>query len=812
MNKYKYFSGQWLAIAFWFLSLCFAHASVAQSLAEKLPRAEHDGHVLTITTSQLQVVVSVPSTETFNVVYEQAGVKQLPGLALNDKQPLKPTVFAESNSHWVLSSGKASIKIDKNALKAGFYFQDELKVEEEIGLFVHQTIRGFRFQLSDDEKLYGGGQRVLGMNRRGHRMPLYNRAHYGYTTESNQMYYGLPAVLSSRHYAILFDNTANGYVDIGHTQSDILQFEADGGRTSYAVVLGENQRSLVSNIVKATGLQPLPPRWGLGNFASRFGYRSQTQVEDVVALYQQHNIPLDAIVLDLFWFGPDVKGHMGNLTWDRNAFPDPVAMISRLKDAGVNTVLITEPFILSTSSQYRSALDHDALAKNLAGEPRMFDFYFGHTGLVDVFSDRGRQWFWQYYQTLMEQGVTGWWGDLGEPEVHPADTIHNWDGMTATGAEVHNAYGHQWAKMVYENTLLSVPDKRPFLLMRAGFLGSQRYGMLPWTGDVSRSWGGLKPQVELALQMGVFGLAYTHSDLGGFAGGEVFDPELYLRWLNFGVFSPVFRPHAQEDIAPEPVYHDENVIRMAREMINLRYKMLPYNYSLAYENSLNGLPLMRPVSFIDGNESWFDNSESYLWGDAFLVTPVTEPNVTVKPVKLPPGKWYDFYNGGAVSGSQTVSVTVDINTIPVFVKAGAIVPMSLSAGSTKSYDDSQLAIHFWPDVGSTNSYILYEDAGDGPDVLSTNAYAKTNISAKYGRRRLDLEIETQGQFQGQSNSKQLAIAIHGVQKIGEAVEINGDKIAVEPNVGSVYWSDSKQTLHVNIEHSLHAPSTYSITW
>ena len=240
---------------------------------------------------------------------------------------------------------------------------------------------------------------------------------------------------------------------------------------------------------------------------------------------------------------------MGNLQWDNAAFPEPEQMIAQLKQQDVKTVLITEPFILTSSAQWESAVLNDALVKKADGAPYTFDFYFGNTGLVDVFSEAGQDWFWQFYEKLAAQGVAGWWGDLGEPEVHPDDSIHLWDSKPVRAKALHNGYGHQWAKLVYSNLRKLQPETRPFVLMRSGFIGSQRYGMVPWTGDVSRSWGGLAPQVELALQMSIFGLAYTHSDLGGFAGGDAFDPELYTRWLQFGAFTPVFRPHAQDSIA-----------------------------------------------------------------------------------------------------------------------------------------------------------------------------------------------------------------------------------------------------------------------
>ncbi len=499
----------------------------------------------------------------------------LPEPALTDVKNKKANdvELVETETTLILKLNNIAAHVDKATHAISYSVNGKIVAREQGGLSISSNGVSLSFALDENEKLYGGGQRVLGMDRRGHSMPLYNKAHYGYTTSSNQMYFGLSAVMSSKNYSVLFDNTASGELDIGKTNSDELLFKAQGGRASYIMVLGENLEDTVTNTVAVTGKQPLPPRWLLGNFASRFGYKSQNEVMDVVDAFNTQDIPVDAVVLDLYWFGKDIKGHMGNLSWDAATFPEPEKMISELRAQDVKTVLITEPFILTTSKQWESAVANNALAQNDNGAPYTFDFYFGNTGLVDVFSEAGQDWFWQYYEKLAAQGVAGWWGDLGEPEVHPDDIQHMWQSTKVSGAEVHNAYGHQWAKSVYNNLTELQPDTRPFVLMRSGFLGSQRYGMVPWTGDVSRSWGGLKPQVELALQMSVFGMAYTHSDLGGFAGGETFDPELYTRWLQFGTFSPVFRPHAQDNIAPEPIFHADPVKSIARKFIQLRYDM-----------------------------------------------------------------------------------------------------------------------------------------------------------------------------------------------------------------------------------------------
>lgn len=701
--------------------------------------------------------------------------------------------LVETATTLILKLNNIAAHVDKSTHTISYSVNGKIVAKEQGGLSISSNGVSLSFALDKNEKLYGGGQRVLGMDRRGHSMPLYNKAHYGYTTSSNQMYFGLSAVMSSKNYSVLFDNTASGELDIGKTNSDELLFKAQGGRASYIMVLGENLEDTVTNTVALTGKQPLPPRWLLGNFASRFGYKSQNEVMDVVDAFNTQDIPVDAVVLDLYWFGKDIKGHMGNLSWDAATFPEPEKMISELRAQDVKTVLITEPFILTTSKQWDSAVASNALAQNDDGAPYTFDFYFGNTGLVDVFSEAGQNWFWQYYEKLAAQGVAGWWGDLGEPEVHPDDIQHMWQSTKVSGAEVHNAYGHQWAKTVYNNLTALQPDTRPFVLMRSGFLGSQRYGMVPWTGDVSRSWGGLKPQVELALQMSVFGMAYTHSDLGGFAGGETFDPELYTRWLQFGTFSPVFRPHAQDNIAPEPIFHADPVKSIARKFIQLRYDMLPYNYSLAFENALYGTPLMRPLAMAYGESDWFENADSYLWGDGLLVSPVTSANQAEWPTLLPEGVWFDFFSDTKYQGGQTVNYPLSQDNFPVWVKAGSFMPMADGLSRTEQFDARKIEMHYWHDNSvNSSSYTYYEDDGKNPASVKKGLYTKLLLNASVDdKAALTLTLDSEGSYIGMPKQRDITYVVHGLSEKPQSVSIDGRSVPV-------MWDEKGKTLSLAI--------------
>ncbi|NMP30007.1 DUF5110 domain-containing protein [Thalassotalea sp. M1531] len=725
----------------------------------------------------LQVIELQPYNQTsIATTYRSKHHYQLPSYAIASDARAQGGKVYETPEMLVLDAGELIAKIDKVSLAIQFYRGSDLLLTQHKFIDLANKLQ-FDFSIDDEEKLLGGGQRVLGMDRRGHKLPLYNKAHYGYTTESRQMYYGLPAIMSSKKYTLIFDNSASGQMDLDSENINKLSFEAVSGRASYIVTVGSSYPNLINNYVNLTGKQPMPPRWALGNFASRFGYHSQQEVMETVAKFEQDDIPLDAIVLDLYWFGKDVKGHMGNLDWDKEAFPNPEQMTAKLASKGVNTVVITEPFILTTSNKWQSAVDGDALALNAENEPYRFDFYFGNTGLVDVFNEQGNNWFGEAYHQLASQGVTGWWGDLGEPEVQPDDILHTLpNGKRVRGDAIHNVYGHKWAEMVYQQSQKFSPNQRPMIMMRSGFVGSQRFGMIPWTGDVSRSWGGLKPQVELSLQMGLLGLAYTHSDLGGFAGGETFDAEMYTRWLQYGAFQPVYRPHAQEAIAPEPVFHDEATKAIVRKFIKLRYKLLPYNYTLAYENSVTGMPLMRPLMFEDEtNHALIDEKHSFLWGDAFLVTPVLAPEAQSVSVNVPKGLWFDYWTDQLITGGQHIDYAVNKEIIPVLVRAGSFIPMAAEQANTKQYNGEELTLDYYHHESIVHGEgKLYEDDGISLNSIKEQAFDLLKFNAVYQQNQLTISFHSEGNgYRRSVANREMTLNIRGWKQTPKIV--SGDQ-------------------------------------
>lgn len=676
-----------------------------------------------------------------------------------------------------LVTNNITVVINKAPFRITYSNQGKVLLSEKNGYIKKDSTEILQFNLDNSEMLFGGGARALGMNRRGNRLALYNRAHYGYETRAELMNFCIPLVLSSKLYAVHFDNGAIGHLDLDSKKNNTLEYETISGRKTYQVIVGDTWEDLISNYTDLTGKQPMPARWTLGNFSSRFGYHTQEEVEKTINRFQSDNIPVDAIILDLYWFGKEVKGTMGNLDWDKDQFPNPEKMIADLKAKGVKTVLITEPFILTTSSKWQEAVDKKVLVTDKSGKPATWDFYFGNTSVVDIFKPEGNQWFWNVYKRLINQGVGGMWGDLGEPEVFPSKVL------TAAGKadEVHNIYGHNWAKLIADGYKKDFPNQRPFILMRAGYSGSQRFGMMPWSGDVSRSWGGLQSQMEIALQMGMQGMAYMHSDLGGFA-GDYFDNELYLRWLQYGVFNPIFRPHAQEDVASEVAYKDVHTKAKAKKAVELRYQLLLYNYTLAFDNNQKGTPLMRPLFFEEPtNEKLFNEKESYFWGNAFLIKPITKAGVTSTEVYFPKSNnWFDFYSGKKYTAGSTETVAVAETSIPTFVRGGSFVPMIETIQNTSKYALYNFNLHFYfDDSVKTSTGKLYNDNGETPQAFEKGQFEILNFNGNVNGNTLVLKLTATVGKNYVSTDKNVTVVVHNLK--AKRIFVNGQETVFKNN-------------------------------
>jgi alpha-glucosidase (family GH31 glycosyl hydrolase) len=653
-----------------------------------------------------------------------------------------------------------------------------------------------RFSILPDEHFYGTGERGTRLDRRGQAFDCYNTQVGGYATPLATMNINVPFINSTGGYAIYFDNTFRGRFDVGASDSTVMTYSAAGGVLTYYVIAAPTLAGGLERYTWLTGRQPLPPRWAFGYIQSKNRYRNEEEARSIVRTMREKKFPCDAIVLDLQWFAA-----MGDLRWDAAAWHNPERMMSDFLDAGIRTILITEPYVVRTSVNYDEASRLGFLAKDSLGHTYILDKWWSCGGcdasLLDMTDPAARLWWWGKHPPFLGRHVAGLWTDLGEPERHPGDMRH----FLGTTRRVHNIYNLLWAKTVFEGMNRFRPGERVFNLTRSGSAGIQRYGVIPWSGDVSRSFAGLGVQLPMLLNMGMSGLAYHNSDIGGYARNPT-TPELYVRWMEFGVFSPVSRAHGAGEVvhgAPtEPWQFGPEAEDICRNMLRLRYRLLPYNYTMAYRNYETGLPLARPLIMIyPGDKRFRDESSSYLWGDDFLVSPVVEAGQTTKSVNFPEGEWVNFWTDELVRGGKTLEVAAPLGRIPLFVKSGSIIPMAPPMQFSDERPLDTLTLCVYPARGGAAASFLYEDDG------KTTAYQSGSLSLtrftqsaeeKNGRLRLEIGIgASEGNFAGKALNRTYAIEIHRVAAPPADVRINGEDV---PEFSSASGARSAGTGHL----------------
>lgn len=656
---------------------------------------------------------------------------------------------------------------------------------------------------------YGTGERGHGLNLRGDTLTMYNRQNYGYTGKDsriNQMNITMPMFLSTDGYAIVFDDFSASKLILG----DTIQYISENAKplTYYFIVSKDGSlASLTEEVTKLTGRQELPPFWSLGYITSKYGYHNRAETEGAVDTLKSMGYPLDGIVLDLYWYGKEQD--MGRLEWDKDQWPDPKGMLAGLKDKGVNLVAISQPYVLRNGraiDNYNTLAPKGMFVADSTGTaPQEVKIWVGEGGMFDVSNPATKQWLSDRYDALTQKGVSGWWGDLGEPEVHPETGMHA-NGLTAR--QYHNQYGNDWSEIIYDLYKEKYPDTRLMSMMRGGTTGLQRYDVFPWSTDVSRSWGGLEPQITIMTQSGLSGLGYMGHDVGGFAvdPANAYQPELYLRWLQLGTFSPILRTHAQ--LYAEP-YHYPEIKTETLKWIKERYRWLPYNYSLAYENATKGYPMVRPLEYHSTKPTGkYDNiRDQYMWGSEVMIAPVLTEGATTREVTMPETTsfWYDLNNTGKTyKGGETVTVDAPLNVVPMFAHAGAFIPTAeyLFKTNTRDYrtDDYTISYYVAPE-GELTSFTLFEDDRTTPSAKGNNQGVAIEMTGVTNEKNTVITMEAKGSYKGVRPIKTVHLKVYGLPKSPKRVKVN--------DVYSQQYNYDKKTgiLNVDITFKIDTPLT-----
>lgn len=691
-------------------------------------------------------------------------------VVIRDTMESVPVSITEDDSTLTISSPGIAAHCRKFPLR--FTYRDGsggalLREPASGGLSADGASRWAVFALHGDEHFYGTGERGTGPDLRGQVLDVWNTQVYGYHEPVATMKVNVPFLASSHGYALYFDNTWRGRFDLGGSDPGKFWYIAEGGELTFYLIAAPTLASQLERYTWLTGRQPLPPRWALGFIQSKFGYQNETEARSVIATMRQKRIPCDALVLDLYWFE-----HMGDLSWNAARWPSPFLMMSDFRAQGVRTIAITEPYIVQPSLNFGIAGANGYLARNELGAPYILQNWWScgcPAGLLDITNPDARTWWWSLHPPFMGSTMAGLWTDLGEPERHPEDMRNH----LGPAARIHNIFNLLWAKTIFEGHAQTFPNRRIMNLTRSGFAGIQRYGAITWSGDVGKSFGGLAVQVPIMIGAGLSGLAYHNSDLGGFCCGTT-TPELYVRWMQFGALGPVMRAHGASQ-PTEPWAFGLEAEAIVTSFIELRYRLLPYLYTLAAENTATGMPLARPLVMED--PALAGEHGSYLLGDALLVSPVVADGQRTKTVLLPAGRWADFWSDTVYQGGTPVTVPAPLERIPLFVRAGSIIPM----GPVMQYTDERpldtLSLAVAPSLQRTARFTLYED--DGVSLAyETGARATTlfEAAATAGDSGTTLSLSIgrcEGTFAGKLERRVHLAEVHGVASPPAAVRRDG---------------------------------------
>jgi alpha-D-xyloside xylohydrolase len=533
-----------------------------------------------------------------------------------------------------------------------------------------------------------------------------------------------------------------------------------GDAVDYYFILGPELDEVAAGYRGLTGSVPMFPQWTWGFWQCRERYESQQEILDVVAEYRRRGIPLDGIIQDWQYWQP---GQWGSHDFDPARYPDPTAMVDAVHRANAHIAI-------SVWSRFDLGLAHTAeLMAAGALYPPVYPNVWpkGQGKWYDPFNPEGRRLYWKYLsEKLFARGFDGWWMDASEPELGG-----NWGEMrelttaAGPGAKVFNAYPLMHSTGVYQGQRAESSGKRVFILTRSAYPGQQRNAAVTWSGDTHGDWEVLRQQIPAGLNFSVTGIPYWNTDIGGFFGGDPADPqyaELFTRWFQFGVFCPMFRVHGTGK--PKEIWRfDEATQRILIEYIHLRYRLLPYIYSVAWKVTHEGSTMLRPlVMDFRADPKARDIPDQFLFGPALMVNPVTTPGSTKRAVYLPAlslvegpvgNPWIDFWTGQSYAGGQTIEAAASIDKIPLFVRAGSIMPYGpeVQYAAEKPADPLELRVY----RGADGNFTLYEDEGDNYDY-EHGAYA--TIPLHWDEQGQTLTIgERQGEYPGMLSERTIRV-------------------------------------------------------
>lgn len=561
-------------------------------------------------------------------------------------------------------------------------------------------------QMEGEEAFYGLGDKTGFMDKRGYEYEMWNTDNPDPQVDSfKSLYKSIPFFITLRKdavFGLFFDNPYRSVFDMGKESDSYYCYSVQQGNLDYYLIAGDSMTEVLSGYTGLTGTAPLPQKWTLGYHQCRWGYRSEADVRSVAANMRKCGIPCDVIHLDI-----DYMDNYKVFTWNQNPerYTDSEQMIQDLKEDGFKIVTIIDPGVKLEEGYeiYDTGVKNGYFATTPEGEIYVNEVWPGDAVYPDFGRKEVRDWWASNQQFLLDKGVRGVWNDMNEPASFrgelPQDVVFTDEEEKADHARMHNLYGHNMAKATYEG-LKERDGKRPFVITRACYAGTQKYSTA-WTGDNHSIWAHLQMAIPQLCNMGLSGMPFVGTDVGGF--GSDTTKELLCRWVEVGNFSPLFRNHSAVGTRmQEPWQFDEETVAIYRKAVELRYHLIPYYYDLFFQEEKTGLPIMRPlVLHYEKDETVRSLNSEFLAGENLLAAPVVNQGETKKMVYLPEGEWYDYLTGEKHSGRQWLVKDAPLDTCPLYVKAGTVLPVWQKQQYVGEKDnDTVLRLEVFPGQGS----------------------------------------------------------------------------------------------------------------
>jgi len=709
--------------------------------------------------------------------------------------------LVDENTRVTLKTKTIECLVEKDGLKVHFFTQNkEVILQDDTGFHweANRHLNGnFIYcskKIQEDESYFGLGDKPTELNLRGKRLQNWNSDKYGFDKDADPIYRDIPFYIGMHHgiaYGVFFDNTFRKYFDFGLEDKTVTSFWADGGEMNYYFIFGPELIKVVERYAWLTGTPELPPLWALGYHQSKWSYFPDNKVLEVAQEFRKRKIPCDAIHIDI-----DYMDGFRCFTWDKTRFPDPNKMIAKLKKMGIHTIPIIDPGIKIDSNYdtYLQGLEGNHFCKRSEGELMKGEVWPGMCCFPDFTHPNVREWWGTLFKDFVELGIQGIWNDMNEPTIFGLvtfheDVRHDYDGDNASHRKAHNVYGMQMARATFEGMKKQMVEKRPFNLTRSGYAGVQRFSSV-WTGDNVANWEHLWLANVQCQRFSISGVSFIGSDVGGFI-GEPNGP-LLARWIQLGIFHPLLRSHSSGDRGDkEPWVFGKEIEGIVRKYVELRYKLLPYIYTAFWQNHAFGTPIVRPLCFLDQSDlETHYRMDEFGFGENLLICPISQAHEEGRWLYLPKGGWYSYWDESYYEGGVEIWAEAPLDTLPIFVKAGSVLPHYPVQQFVGEKKIEHLHLHVYHLEGSQES-TLFEDEGDGYGYLNgefslsiftvKGTMTSLSISRKYEHLRFTPEY---GIYE---------IYIHGLPFEPKYGEIDGEKVEIKA-------AKKNYVLQCNYEH------------